>query len=488
MKHTFTFLFTLTSFSFAPIFGQSLDKKVMEPSVYEIWNTIENVQVSANGQWIAYTLKPGKGDPTLALYDASNQETSYFPRSDKASFSYDGSYLLFTIHPPEDTLKAQRRRKVAKKDLPGDTLGIYGIANKDLTRIPNLKSVKLPLKWGNWVAYQTGRGSGKAHTLHMRELSLGKEDTLAAVSSYLFAEEGEALLASTQEKDSTQDAGVFQYNFQAKVWENLWEEKGKYTQLSLSRDGSQASFIADRDSTKAQIRPFELMYWKTGQDLAQVLLDGASSRIPDGYSISSDQAPTFSRDGKRLMFGIRTQPIVEDTTLLEEEIVQVEVWTYKDPLLYTQQEVRSKNEKKRSYKTLYDLESSRVVALSDREMPELEWGDEGNGNWALGYSESGYQQEISWEGFALKDLHKVNMNSGKRELLAKAIGGYPQISPGGNYAYWYDRPDSSWKAMELATNREILLSSAIPTAVFDELNDRPMHPGNYGGSRMAGRR
>ncbi|MEM6634218.1 MAG: hypothetical protein AAF694_31365, partial [Bacteroidota bacterium] len=480
MKHIYTFFLTLGIFSFFSLQGQVPDKKIMDPSVYEIWKEIEGVKISADGQWVAYTLQPGEGDPQLALYEVATQQTKLFPRSDKASFSYEGSFLLFTTHPAEDSLKAQKRRKVKKNKLPGDTLGVYSLNSQSLTKIPNLKSLKLPPKWGDWIAYQTGKGKEDAHTLHIRELSTGKEDTLLAVTTYTFAEEGEALLAATEEKDSTQEAGVYRYNIEMKLWEEVWQEEGKYTQLSLSRDGTQASFIADRDTTEAQIRPYELCYWKAGQDVAQILLDKASDRIPEGYSISPNQMPTFSRDGKRLMFGIRTQPIVEDTTMLEEEKAQVEVWTYKDPLLYTQQEIRSKSEKKRAYKTLIDLASNQVIGLSDTELPELMWGDEGNGEWAIGYSERAYQQEISWEGFARKDLYRVSMNGGALKLLKEAIGGSPQISPGGTYTYWYDRPDSSWKAIELSTGRELVLSGGIPTPVYDEINDRPMHPYPYG--------
>ena len=471
--YLFFFAFSLCYFSST---AQDSSKKMMDPSVYEEWKEIEGVQISANGEWVAYTLQPGKGDPQLALYEVATKKTQLFPRSDKAHFSYEGDYLVFTIFPAEDTIEEKKRQDIPKSKWPGDSLAIFSLESQELKKIPELTSVKLPVKWGGWIAYQTGSSEDKSHTLHIHQVATGEEDTLAAVHAFEFAEMGMGLVAATSDKDSIQEAGVHYFDCQEKSWSVLQEEKGKYSQLSISESGNWVAYLVDRDSTKALVRPYELMLWEKGAELAGKVLDDASSAVPNGYLLSPDFTPSFSKDEGRMLFGLRSYPVVEDTSMLDEEQVQVEVWTYKDPLLYTQQEIQAKNERKRSYKALLDLNTQRITPLADRLMPELYWGDEGNAQWAIGVADEQYQLEISWEGAARKDLYKINLETGERTLLAEEIGGSPQLSPAGKFAYWYDRPDSSWMAMELATDRKVSLSEFIPTPMYDELNDRPMHP------------
>ena len=76
------------------------------------------------------------------------------------------------------------------------------------------------------------------------------------------------------------------------------------------------------------------------------------------YEISENYNPGFSKDGTKLHFGIAPPPLVEDTTLLEEEKVSVEVWNYRDARIYTQQNVLAGEEKKRSYHCIADLSTS----------------------------------------------------------------------------------------------------------------------------------
>ena len=61
--------------------------------------------------------------------------------------------------------------------------------------------------------------------------------------------------------------------------------------------------------------------------------------------MSSKGSLSFSKDESKLYFGLARPEIFQDTLLLEEEIVNVEVWTYDEPRLYTVQEKQLKNNK-----------------------------------------------------------------------------------------------------------------------------------------------
>ncbi|MBK8829071.1 MAG: hypothetical protein IPO26_21015 [Saprospiraceae bacterium] len=66
---------------------------------------------------------------------------------------------------------------------------------------------------------------------------------------------------------------------------------------------------------------------------------------------------------KTLFFGIAPILPIKDTTLLEDESVQVEIWYHDSPRLYTQMEANIENDRKKSYAIMYDLDSLRFTSL-----------------------------------------------------------------------------------------------------------------------------
>ncbi len=153
-------------------------------------------------------------------------------------------------------------------------------------------------------------------------------------------------------------------------------KKAKYYNLSLSDSGKHLGFVTDTDSTKIQIRPNELYRWTKGNEKAIKILDASSA--PKGYIVSSYGGIEFSKDESKLFFGLATPPIIKDTTLTEDEIVNVEVWTYDEPRLYTVQELQLKNDSIASYHAVVHLNTDKVIPLATTDFPDTELGDEGN--------------------------------------------------------------------------------------------------------------
>ena len=86
------------------------------------------------------------------------------------------------------------------------------------------------------------------------------------------------------------------------------------------------------------VAPFQLHYWDGKADQAKLIFHNQHALLSKDWIISENEKISFSENGKRLFFGIAPTPILQDTNLLEEEIVEVEVWSYTDKKLYTQQE------------------------------------------------------------------------------------------------------------------------------------------------------
>jgi dipeptidyl aminopeptidase/acylaminoacyl peptidase len=388
---------------------------------------------------------------------------------------------------------------VKKKDLPKDSLGIFNITTKELVKVAPVKSYKMPEEWSGYVAYtlediktekskdsleekdkkkKKAKKVGKKNGNHvvLRNLQTKKEDTLKFVTQYNFAKKGKMFVYSSSGAEKDSDAGVFVMNLENGQTQNIHSaKKGKYYQLAFSESGTNLGFVVDTDTTKIQTRPNELFHWKKGASAAKKLVDSKSA--PKNYLVSSDGKVSFSRDETKLFFGLRQPPIIRDTTLTKEEIVNVEVWTYDEPRLYTVQELDLKKDTIRSYQTTIHLENKILVQLSTVEHPNSELGNEGNAGYALTNTSSPYELESQWTGNKDYDYQVVNTMSGATKFEIKKSERL-RLSPSAKYAYGYSRKDTTWVTYAINSGARKALTKG--KVFYDEFHDYPDHPYTYG--------
>ena len=480
-------------------------KKTLSHEDLVSWNKIERPQISNDGNWVVYVLQAEEGDPTLKIYDAKANKLISFERADKAQISEDSKYVIFKINPAQDTVKEMRRRKVDKKELPKSHLGIYNVQTGVLDTVPRVKNYKLPKKWSGWLAYhkeapakrkkttkmkppsdstrvkrmkKVKKESGSNGTkLHLVNLQTKEEKVFPFVMDYQLAEEKDRIVFTTTGNDSTFQNGVYLFDGTTEKHQPLWRQKGSFKNLILDKQGSQMAMHANFDTTDAQIPPFELLYWKEGQDSAKSIANNETGVLPNDWIISNHKKPSFSKDGSKLYWGMAPQPILQDTSLLKEEIVNVEVWHWQDAKLHTQQKVQQDREAQRAYTVVWYPASNKFIQLGTLEMPEVRLGAEGNANNVLAYDETPYYKEVSWEGGpAGRDVYIINAQTGNKKQIAKGVKGFISLSPAGKYAYGWVAPDSAWYSYHLASGKVTQLTNNNTHPFYNEWNDRPMHP------------
>ena len=484
-------------------------KKVLDHPDSDIWNTIESQSISNDGKTILYSLERGEKDRFLRIKNIKATSLLTYERVAGGQFTYDSKMALFTIKAWKDSILEMKRRKVKKDKLPKDTLAIFHLKNKSLTKIPNVKSYKLPEKWSGFVAYhleeikkpsdkskkkkedkteskskkkpkKTKKVSAKnGYHLIVRNLITQKEDTLKFVTSYVFAKESKRLSYATTGTSTSKIGGVFVLNLENNTTTEVFSSnaKSKYYRLSMNDNGSVLGFVLDRDTTKILRRPNELFIWKEGTTKALKVLDQATA--PKGYRVSSDGALSFSKDNSKLYFGLATPAIVKDTTLLKEEIASVEVWSYDSPRLYTVQELQVKNDRKKSYITAVHLnDNNKIVQLATTEYPNVQLGNEGNATEVLLANPVPYQLESQWTGLRASDYAIVNSNTGLTRKVLTKVAGRVRLSPQGKYVYGYNTVDSTWFSYHVTDGKKVNLTKG--KVFYNELNDVPNHPRSYG--------
>jgi len=257
MKNLFLFLLIIL-----PFLAVSQNKKVLDHAAYDEWHKINKQLISNDGNYVAYSTKPnGYGNDVVHLHKIEGKSLLTYERGSNPVFTNNSSHLIFKASPDFAALRDLKRKKTKEKDLPGDTLVIYSMANGDMKMLAGLKSFKVPEKWDNYLVYlhapaidstnlkEKKRNKKNGYDLVIRNLTSQSEFTFPYVVHYAIAEEGPALALTTTGNDSTLLPGVYAFDFSKQSYDPVFRSNGEYRQLVWDKKGEQLSFISDTDST-----------------------------------------------------------------------------------------------------------------------------------------------------------------------------------------------------------------------------------------------
>lgn len=481
-------------------------KKTLTHEVYDSWKEIPDRYIFNDGNTVVFSVNPQEGDGKVVFHSLKNAKIDSVHRATDIRLTDDSEYAIFKIKPQLNVVKSMKRLKKKKDEMPKDSLGIYGLKTYQVSKIPNVLSFKIPEKIGGWLAYQleetkkndntkkkdslaknepkkkVGKKESEENGYHLvlKNLKTNTDKNFSFVTDYEFAKYANRLIFSTTGNDSTMFSGVYSYDLQNGKLENIFKSKGKFKKLAVAEDGQQIAFIADLDTNiKTQIRLPTLYHWKLGEASAKSLADEKQTFAPVGWYISDNYQPRFSKDGTKLFFGTNPKPIVADTSLLPEEIVNVEVWSWQDKKLQTQQKVTLEEDKKRSFLAVVDLNNLRIVQLGSLEIPTVVLEKEIINNIVIATSDVPYSNQ-HWDWSNRKDVYLLNLEDGSRKKMATALQGNPVLSPNAQFVTWWSMPDTAWFAYTVKTEKTIKLTNNKGVKYFDEEDDHPDLPSSYG--------
>jgi dipeptidyl aminopeptidase/acylaminoacyl peptidase len=480
-----------------------VSKKPLDHSVYDFWQENTEMFVSNDGKYFVYGQNPQEGDGKIVIREVATARVDSIPRGSGARLTADSDFAVFKIKPQLNLVKEAKRAKKKKEELPKDSLAIYNLRTRTVQKIAGVSSFKLPEKGGSWIAYQLEavvapkvkkdstaklaktpkkESEENGFKLIVQNLKSGKQETFVYVKEYEVSEDGKWLAFATAGNDSTVTAGVYVWDSDSQTTKLIHEglSKHKFSKLSFAKTTAQLAFIADADTnTKTQIRLPKLYYWNNGTDKAQLIADETNQPGNAGSLISANYAPEFSRDGTKLYFGTNPKPIVADTTLLPEEIVNVEVWHWQDKNLQTRQKVTLEQDKKRSDLAVYHIGSKKMVQLGNVNMTRTQLVNEGNADFIIATADGKYSHE-HWDWNPKTDVYLINAQDGSLKLVKEKLEGNVRMSPEGKYAYWFSNPDTAWFAYDISKAQIIQLTNNKMVSFADEQDDHPDFPNPYG--------
>ncbi|QNE41312.1 S9 family peptidase [Hymenobacter sp. NBH84] len=499
-------LLLLTGLLSAPAFAQQAPKKPLDHSVYDQWQSVAGQRISHNGKYVLFQVKPQQGDGTLYLKTAGNQTLRQISRGDSAVFSADSKYAVFSISPRYQDVRQARIKKKKPDQMPKDSLGIYGLSTGKLTKYADVKSFQLAEE-GTVLAFlatkpllkdtlkkapvdtvkkitdkllETQKGGA---ILTILNLEKGQPRTFEAVTDYKVSKSGNkvAFAVAAPKGNKTVRSGLFVFDVATGNLRQLSAGKGTYKNLAFDDAGKQLAFTAEKYPEKALSKPFTL-YYSDFADSARVLLAPSANGLKKGWSPSGFGKVLFSENGEKLFFGTAPDLIPQDTTLVEFEHAKLDIWNYKDDYLQPMQLKNLKKELQRSYLAVaYPKHGGKYIQLADEYLQDAYMADKKNAEYVLAVTDTANRVAMQWQGNTMKRAYLVSTRTGERVAInPKGSKSRFQLSPGGQYAIWYDYDAKGWFAYSVANRKTINLTAKAKVDFTDEENDSPTDPQPYG--------
>jgi len=422
----------------------------MTQGVYEEWRDIKSAKISNDGDWITYVNFHDKKDPILELYQYSSNRTYLFDRSDNARFTEDGKFLVFSIHPAKDSIKAAKRKKIKKDKMPKDSLCILRLSDQMQTKIPRVQDYTVPKYWNGQVFITQDpeeKKSGDSTSVSTTSLLVWhlkdfETDTISYIDKFHIAERNPGLVLTRLKQDTISPPGLYLYNFKNRELELIKNGKGKFSQIAISPNAKKVAYLFDQDTSKVFHRPFNLFHWNTKNRSSVKIANNQPQFTSKDLRISEKGKLRFSRSGNRLFFGVAPFAPEPDTSLLEEEIVQVEVWTSNDLRTYPHQKNQLKQDQNKTYSCIYDYRSKKFIQLQEGMFSNVRFEKNRDADFALGYDESPGMRAMTWEGFPIrKNIYSINLKTGKSTKVVDNLATNASLSPAGNFISYYNRND-----------------------------------------------
>jgi dipeptidyl aminopeptidase/acylaminoacyl peptidase len=522
----------------------------LDYKAYDGWSAIRTPKLSDDGRHLAYALTPQDGDPALVVRDLDSGAERREPRGSAPAFAGDGRFVVFTHPALKKDVDAAKKAKKPAAEQPKNGLGILDLAgSKPAEIVDNVKSVAVAKDGGATIAYRAEpspapsgspapsssaspvasakpsappkgepapqvaasvtpapgtspapsaspsaspapkadktKDTGSALTI--RDLAGTKRATANDATDYVVSDDDRFIAYATETKNGKGD-GLHVYDVAKGTTSDVLTGEGRYRDLAIARDGSALAFLSDVATYKEDV-PHDVAYvvdLRAAKLTAVKAVDTGTAGVGPGTTANANGKLSFSRDGKRLFLGTAAAPTPMPSGTPAP--TAVDVWSWRDDVLQSQQRHDADAERKRTYLAVYDLAAARFAQLGSPAVRDVTTND--NAAVALGEDGRAYRRASSWLGESFSDLYAISLADGRRTLLArKAPDGTAALSPEGRYALAWDEPSRHWIAVRVADRKRVVLAPRAGVAFHNVDDDHPAPPPPYGtGGWLAGDR
>ena len=464
-------------------------KPALDHSVYDDWKSLSRPAVPYDGAWMYYTLSPQQGDGVLHVVNAVTGAEWSCPRATDFKISLDGTKAVYKIKPRYEETRQARIKKKKADQMPKDSLAILDLQTGSVEKFDLLNALYVPFELADWIAYT--KHVEKKDSLLKKEdvivlnIKTLTRDTLKTVTNPTFNRTGRqiAYMCKPGAKDSLRRAGVCLYDAAAAVTDTLLfaDKKAQLGKFFWNEAGDRFAFYANLDTAKTAAKQIDVYTWSDGQ--VNKVLDHGHAAIPEGWKLSGEPGLGWRFGDWALTVGLCPIPMEKDTTLVDFEQPQLDIWTWNEDYLQSVQKLRVSTEKNRTYLSLLRLDDGSLTRLADEELPEVSVPLDFQGDRLLAWTDKPYRIKQQWDQDPCHDIYVVDLKDGSRSKVATAVPWTRiSLSPDGNRYVFYDAVERAWMAYALNDGSLTNLTEGLGVNFYDEKDDHPCLPPPTGGA------
>ena len=488
-------------------------KKPLTQDTYDLWRSILQPTLSADGKWAIYTVTPTVGDGELVVR-ATGAATEYRVArgwtgrpmasvtgapfaAQAAQVTADSRFVLFLQYPTKGALDSSRARRARASDQPRNALGILSLVDGRVTSVERVRGFQLARDGGRFVAYQVDvdttraartdstrpapRRKDSGAPLVLRELSTGAEVRIDGVTNYTMDQGERWLVYSTTGADSLNVDGVSVRNLATGAVTPLKVGTGNYRSVAIDEAATQVAFVTDADEWTLE-KPRMTLYHaslagtRTRPGVQPAAVAVAAGEVGDGMRIAERGSVDFVRTGAVLRFGIQPVPLdsIPADSLADKAVV--DLWHWRDARPQPMQRIQAAADRNRSYTAVFHVATRQMRPIAHDSLPTVTLSDDGR----IAVATTGVPYEMdAIAGEDGNDVVVINTVTGATRRVARKVQGNGQLSPGARFVAWWEA--GAWRAHEIATGKTRDLTSAIPGVSFErETADTPDDPAPWG--------
>ncbi len=493
---------------FAVLGLQAQQKRALTHADYDGWENVSSDKISSNGKWVGFEVNPQDGDGRLEIVSHGDSQKRYvLNRADRWSFSNDNKYAVGRITAEKDVVRALKLKKTKSDDMPKDSLFIINLASGQVEKLSRVKSFSTPDKEASWLAVHFEKELPKkpvkkeegdttkvapaekpkktdGTTLIVRSFDGNTSYEFDRVKSYGFSEKGTHLYYVKATEDTLKNAGIFILDLKTGQSKTIDEGKTDYMSVNISDSNKYLAYLTTEDSLKAKQPYYDLYLYDVAKANNLKIVSKSTSGILKDGMVSKSGRISFAADDSNVFFGTTSDYVTyayeEDSTILDEERVKLDIWGWQDAEIQPMQLKNRGRELNRSYMATYSIKDKKVTQVADEKISTVMYNNKAPHKLALAMDDSEYRREYSWNTQIGSDVYLVNVETGSKTLIQKALTGRPSLSPNGKYVYWYDGNERAWFIYDIATKGIRNVTAGIDVNFYNEQHDSPSLPGSYG--------
>ena len=507
--------------------GASAQKKAMDHDVYDSWQSVSDILKSDDGHVLVWNVNPQEGDGTLYVRNMTPQRKGRpscreisIPRGSQASLDPKGKWLYLRIKPQ---FAKTRQEKIAKKkseNMTKDTLAVVDLTTMTVRKYGRVDSYATGSLAKPYVAYKSTwkhykdssdkKGTDKSGLIILNPAT-DRKDTLRHIDSYSFNQDGTILVMTSKKdkKDSLSATAVMIARAPAQI-DTIACGAESYSRLTFSDAEDQLVFLGSTDTSKNRNKCQALyltgiQVLKTGktvqqarthQPLAEAAADSATVVSKDGrwaystkviipqgtrvegtpgWTLNENTELQFTPDGKRLFLGIGAIRPPKDTSIVDFETAQLDIWNWDAVYTPPQQRLNVNKTLKKTYSATIDLAvPGTILPLATSRFASVRLLGGGLSEWVLVSDNAKYARTSVWDYNNRRDISLVNVRDGSRKVVAEGLdAGRFDVSPSGRYLVWFDNDEMNWFTYNTQTGEKVNLTAQTGVPFYDEEDDHP---------------